>query len=49
MIFENKVQVFKVLIEMHNKEFNHKNPKLFKQIIEAIEHRNILAHCNQKI
>jgi len=47
MIFENKVQVFKVLGERHERGFLHNNPKLINDIISIIEHRNILAHYSQ--
>ena len=44
IIFSNKVQLFRLILERHNKEFIKKHPDIFKDIISVIEERNILAH-----
>jgi hypothetical protein len=44
MIWENKVQVFKILLERHKKAFLDTNPKLINIIIGIITHRNVFAH-----
>jgi hypothetical protein len=45
MIFENKIQVLKFLLEKHNKKVIDEHPKMIKDILEIIiPERNIFAH-----
>jgi hypothetical protein len=45
MIFENKIQVLKVLLERHHKYVLEANPKLTSEILEKIiPERNVFAH-----
>jgi hypothetical protein len=42
--FENKLQVFKVLLERHDKSFLDENKSIIKDVIKIIEVRNVFAH-----
>ncbi len=44
--FENKVQIFKIIIERHKPEFIQSNPKIFNLIFDLIKERNVFAHYN---
>lgn len=44
MIWENKIQVFKILLERHSPNFLVENPKIINGILGVIVHRNVFAH-----
>ena len=44
IIFENKVQVFKILLDKHYKNFDNENPSFANKLIKLIEERNVFAH-----
>lgn len=45
IIFENKVQIFKSILEKHNPQFLEKHPSLFNNILKTvIPERNVFAH-----
>ena len=42
--FENKIQIFKYLVDQYNPEFKDANKQYSKDLIELCEERNVFAH-----
>jgi hypothetical protein len=44
IIFENKIQILRLVIDKHNIDFKKQNPTYFNDLIFIGEQRNIFAH-----
>lgn len=44
MTFDNKIQVFKLITQIHNPKFLEDNPTIINDIIKVNQERNVFAH-----